>query len=253
MKECEGDTRNLLCPNRHCLIIFGSYVNKFLMWLISWNNERFPEFCLTSPISACYLYNRAGRLTDGPYTSYDLNTLLKATAGQRRAVLIGKGIQSWFLQVEIYNLIWIIHKSQLNEGPFLYLDLEIICRNKSSGNLVTMTTCIVTLLNSILGRVLMHSDFSWSFSCPIGKWIWLLSHVENIVTLLVFSNLLPMKLSSHFSCTHVSIGVRVWGSGDKLVGEVSRLVVAEACIQALDIEFTEGETYEINSVKVHYD
>ncbi|KAK9123274.1 hypothetical protein Sjap_012876 [Stephania japonica] len=70
---------------------------------------------------------RAGRLTDGPYTSYDLNTLLKATAGQRRAVRIGQG--------------------------------------------------------------------------------------------------------------------------DKLVGEVSRLVVAEACLQALDIEFTEGQTYEINSVE----
>ncbi|KAJ8574450.1 hypothetical protein K7X08_026255 [Anisodus acutangulus] len=69
---------------------------------------------------------RAGRLTDGPYTSYDLNTLLQATAGERRAVLIGQG--------------------------------------------------------------------------------------------------------------------------DKLVGEVSRLVVAEACIQALDIDFTEGQTYEINSI-----
>jgi hypothetical protein len=34
---------------------------------------------------------RPGRLTDGPYTSYDLNTLLKATAGERRAVVIGKG------------------------------------------------------------------------------------------------------------------------------------------------------------------
>ncbi|KAK2641222.1 hypothetical protein Ddye_022985 [Dipteronia dyeriana] len=34
---------------------------------------------------------RPGRLTDGPYTSYDLNTLLKATAGQRRAVVIGQG------------------------------------------------------------------------------------------------------------------------------------------------------------------
>lgn len=34
---------------------------------------------------------RAGRLTDGPYTSYDLNTLLKATAGKRRAVLMGQG------------------------------------------------------------------------------------------------------------------------------------------------------------------
>ncbi|KAL5218730.1 hypothetical protein ABZP36_019414 [Zizania latifolia] len=70
---------------------------------------------------------RAGRLTDGPYTSYDLNTLLKATAGERRAVVMGQG--------------------------------------------------------------------------------------------------------------------------DKLVGEVSRLVVAEACIQALDIESTEGQIYEINSVK----
>ncbi|CAB79871.1 putative protein [Arabidopsis thaliana] len=68
-----------------------------------------------------------GRLTDGPYTSYDLNTLLKATAGERRAVVIGQG--------------------------------------------------------------------------------------------------------------------------DNLVGEVSRLVVAEACIQALDIEFTQGKAYEINSVK----
>nr|VDC83901.1 unnamed protein product [Brassica rapa] len=74
---------------------------------------------------------RPGRLTDGPYTSYDLNTLLKATAGERRAVVIGQG--------------------------------------------------------------------------------------------------------------------------DKLVGEVSRLVVAEACIQALDIEFTQGKAYEINSVKVFTD
>nr|POF11108.1 uncharacterized protein, chloroplastic [Quercus suber] len=70
---------------------------------------------------------RPGRLTDGPYTSYDLNTLLKATVGQRRAVLIGQG--------------------------------------------------------------------------------------------------------------------------DKLVGEASKLVVAEACIEALDMEFTEGKAYEINSVE----
>lgn len=70
---------------------------------------------------------RPGRLTDGPYTSYDLNTLLKATAGKRRAVIIGQG--------------------------------------------------------------------------------------------------------------------------DKLVGEVSRLVVAEACIQVLDIEFTRGQIYEINSIE----
>ncbi|XP_057515289.1 uncharacterized protein At5g02240 isoform X1 [Amaranthus tricolor] len=74
-----------------------------------------------------YTIIRAGRLTDGPYTSYDLNTLLRATAGERRAVLLGQG--------------------------------------------------------------------------------------------------------------------------DKLVGEVSRLVVAEACIQSLDIESTKGEIFEINSVK----
>ncbi|KAL5652299.1 hypothetical protein ACJX0J_037757, partial [Zea mays] len=30
------------------------------------------------------------RYSDGPYTSYDLNTLLKAIAGERRAVVIGK-------------------------------------------------------------------------------------------------------------------------------------------------------------------
>lgn len=74
-----------------------------------------------------YTIIRAGRLTDGPYTSYDLNTLLQATAGERRAVVIDQG--------------------------------------------------------------------------------------------------------------------------DKLVGEVSRLVVAEACIQALDNNSTEGQVYEINSVK----
>lgn len=75
-----------------------------------------------------YTIIRPGRLTDGPYTSYDLNTLLKATAGQRRAVLIGQG--------------------------------------------------------------------------------------------------------------------------DKLAGEVSRLVVAEACIQALDIDLTRGKIFEINSIEV---
>lgn len=34
---------------------------------------------------------RPGRLTDGPYTSFDLNTLLKATSGTRRAVQIATG------------------------------------------------------------------------------------------------------------------------------------------------------------------
>lgn len=34
---------------------------------------------------------RPGRLTDGPYTSYDINTLVKATSGERRAVEMTKG------------------------------------------------------------------------------------------------------------------------------------------------------------------
>jgi hypothetical protein len=100
---------------------------------------------------------RPGRLTDGPYTSYDLNTLLKATAGERRAVVIGKG---YFFCSHAYH------------EPFV-------------------------LIRSLLLLTLPHILL-----------------------------------------------------GDKLVGEVSRLVVAEACIQALDIESTEGQIYEINSVKV---
>lgn len=35
-----------------------------------------------------YTFVRPGRLTDGPYTSYDLNTLLKATSGTRRSVVL---------------------------------------------------------------------------------------------------------------------------------------------------------------------
>ncbi len=33
-----------------------------------------------------YTIVRPGRLTDGPYTSFDLNTLLKATSGTRQGV-----------------------------------------------------------------------------------------------------------------------------------------------------------------------
>lgn len=39
-----------------------------------------------------YFNARPGRLTDGPYTSYDLNTLLRATAGKRHAVRLGQGM-----------------------------------------------------------------------------------------------------------------------------------------------------------------
>ncbi len=35
-----------------------------------------------------YTIIRPGRLTDGPYTSYDLNTLLKGVSGQRQQVVL---------------------------------------------------------------------------------------------------------------------------------------------------------------------
>ncbi|NER51483.1 MAG: SDR family oxidoreductase [Symploca sp. SIO1B1] len=38
-----------------------------------------------------YTIIRPGRLIDGPYTSYDLNTLLKATTGGKLAVVLGTG------------------------------------------------------------------------------------------------------------------------------------------------------------------
>jgi uncharacterized protein YbjT (DUF2867 family) len=37
--------------------------------------------------------------------------------------------------------------------------------------------------------------------------------------------------------------------GDTLMGETSRIVVAEACVQALDLPCTIGQTYEINSIE----
>lgn len=38
-----------------------------------------------------YTLLRPGRLTDGPYTSYDLNTLLRATSSERRCVILATG------------------------------------------------------------------------------------------------------------------------------------------------------------------
>ncbi|MCG6135421.1 MAG: SDR family oxidoreductase [Nostoc sp. LLA-1] len=38
-----------------------------------------------------YTIIRPGRLIDGPYTSYDLNTLLQATSGGKQGVVVGKG------------------------------------------------------------------------------------------------------------------------------------------------------------------
>lgn len=37
-----------------------------------------------------YTIVRPGRLTDGPYTSFDLNTLLKATSGARQGVKLSE-------------------------------------------------------------------------------------------------------------------------------------------------------------------
>jgi hypothetical protein len=34
------------------------------------------------------------------------------------------------------------------------------------------------------------------------------------------------------------------------MGQTSRIVVAEACVQALDLPCTIGQTYEINSIEV---
>ncbi len=38
-----------------------------------------------------YTIIRPGRLTDGPYTSYDLNTLIKATSGNHQKIIVGQG------------------------------------------------------------------------------------------------------------------------------------------------------------------
>jgi hypothetical protein len=37
-----------------------------------------------------YSIVRPSRLTDGPYTSYDLNTLMKATSGKRQKVILSR-------------------------------------------------------------------------------------------------------------------------------------------------------------------
>ncbi|GAB2239657.1 hypothetical protein Droror1_Dr00025570 [Drosera rotundifolia] len=51
-----------------------------------------------------YTIIRPGRLTDGPYTSYDLNTLLKATSGKCRAVVICQGAYfSFTLQIVLVS------------------------------------------------------------------------------------------------------------------------------------------------------
>lgn len=70
--------------------------------------------------------------------------------------------------------------------------------------------------------------------------------------MLIGQGIYLVQLSSHSLILLLlcSIHILIHIPGDNLVGEVSRLVVAEACIQALDIDFTEGQIYEINSVKV---
>ena len=53
------------------------------------NKKRGEDFLIASGLN--YTILRPGRLTDGPYTSYDINTLVKATSGERRAVEVEKG------------------------------------------------------------------------------------------------------------------------------------------------------------------
>ena len=36
------------------------------------------------------------------------------------------------------------------------------------------------------------------------------------------------------------------------MGEASRIIVAEACVQALDLEVTKNQVYEVNSVEVNF-
>ena len=53
---------------------------------------------------------RPGRLTDGPYTSYDLNTLLKATAGDRRCdrAMEALALHHTYVQDPSHNIIIVI-------------------------------------------------------------------------------------------------------------------------------------------------
>jgi hypothetical protein len=61
---------------------------------------------------------RPRRLIDGPYTSYDLNTLLKATAGERRAVVIGKGY--FFCSPAFYDDTFVLIRFLLLLTPHTY-------------------------------------------------------------------------------------------------------------------------------------
>ncbi|KAJ0021253.1 hypothetical protein Pint_30893 [Pistacia integerrima] len=73
---------------------------------------------------------RPVRLTDGPYTSYDLNTLLKATAGQRRAVLIGKG-KPFIVLANGVNLSAVLN---LEYSDFAFILVSICISKKTSSH-----------------------------------------------------------------------------------------------------------------------
>ncbi|URD92136.1 NmrA-like family [Musa troglodytarum] len=90
---------------------------------------------------------RAGRLTDGPYTSYDLNTLLKATAGKRRAVMISQGLfvvaSLWLSLPALQVCVGLLYvKNEFFQAVVPYMgflvgflgetDLEVILRNGRS-------------------------------------------------------------------------------------------------------------------------
>ena len=80
------------------------------------------------------MHFRPGRLTDGPYTSYDLNTLLRATAGQRRAVLIGQGM-----------LIMLIIKTMAQSKHFFFIYLFAFAILVSFSNLSRLPSYICSM------------------------------------------------------------------------------------------------------------
>lgn len=60
-------------------------------WRLPVSRTRYEPFQPSPQSNTSPQIFRPGRLTDGPYTSYDLNTLLQATSGMRQAVTVARG------------------------------------------------------------------------------------------------------------------------------------------------------------------
>ncbi|XP_047163451.1 uncharacterized protein LOC124833110, partial [Vigna umbellata] len=269
---------------------------------------------------------RPGRLTDGPYTSYDLNTLLKATAGQRRAVLVGQGdklvgeasrivvaeacVQALDLEVtenQVYEINsvegegpgnetkkWqeLFEAAQSTHGGLKRMQETQMFSEKmkeaqkaamekrwedfkkymmeNQANILTefdllgnnsihiVTRSHPQLLTDMIQMV--PEAERWPALCKQNR------EGNNVLHEIVFSEkakemdevvfkfeeLLMEESPLFVAAMHGNLKIlknmakRV---GDKLVGEASRIVVAEACVQALDLEVTENQVYEINSVE----